>query len=53
MSKTYNVNGMTCGGCGNSVASGETRLDNEFLHDSNVLRYIRQAKITPEMNNPG
>ena len=29
------------------------RLDNEFLHQINKLRYIRQPKIIALMNNPG
>ena len=29
------------------------RLDNEFLHQINRLRYIRQPKIIALMNNPG
>jgi hypothetical protein len=29
------------------------RLDNEFLHQINELRYIRQPQIIALMNNPG
>jgi riboflavin biosynthesis pyrimidine reductase len=29
------------------------RLDNEFLHQINELRYIRQPKIIAQTNNPG
>ncbi len=29
------------------------RFDNEFLHQINELRYIRQPKISALMNNPG
>jgi hypothetical protein len=29
------------------------RLDNEYLHQINELRYIRQPKIIALMNNPG
>jgi hypothetical protein len=34
------------------VAAGN-RLDNEFLHQINKLRYIRQPKIIALVNNPG
>jgi hypothetical protein len=29
------------------------RLDNEFLHQINALRYIHQPKIIALTNNPG
>jgi hypothetical protein len=29
------------------------RLDNEFLHQINALRYIRHPKISAPMNNSG
>jgi hypothetical protein len=41
------------GGCGKSVVRVEGRLDNEFLHDFNELRYTRQPKIRPSVNNAG
>jgi len=34
------------------VAEGN-RLDNEFLHQINELRYIRQLKIITPVNNAG
>jgi hypothetical protein len=34
------------------MAAGN-RLDNEFLHQINELRYIRQPQIIALMNNPG
>jgi len=35
-----------------ALATGN-RLDNEFLHQINKLRYIRQPQIIAIMNNPG
>jgi hypothetical protein len=34
-------------------AAAGNRLDNEFLHQINELRYIRQPKIIAQTNNPG
>ena len=41
------------GGCGISVAWKEERLDSEFLHDYNELRYTHHPKIRRGVNNPG
>jgi hypothetical protein len=34
-------------------AAEGNRLDNEFLHQINTLRYIRQPKIITLVNNSG
>jgi hypothetical protein len=41
------------GGCGKSVARAERRLGNDFLRDSNELRYARQPFSRPAVNNAG
>jgi hypothetical protein len=40
------------GGCGKSVASVESRQDNEFLHDFNELCHTRRPDMRPDMDNP-
>jgi hypothetical protein len=41
------------GGCCLVASAAGNRLDNEFLHQINELRYIRQPTIIALMNNPG